>query len=176
VAVDNPTYLLLGLLVLALIIGGPFLKGWANRKAASAGENAGKKFAASQLVKVLPEFGTTLIIHAPEHSAREIVAEAAAKKPKDFPARADGGYGIRFAEADDTIVRLVPDPAGTRVQVETFREYMGFPQTAPFWTDLRERIASAAGAHDTAVSEGPRLEYLRGALLDARNARWTLDA
>ncbi|MFS0853036.1 hypothetical protein [Microbacterium sp. 179-I 3D4 NHS] len=173
---DNLTYILLGILVLLLIVGGPFLKGWANRKASAAGENAGRKFAANQLVKVLGEFGTTVVIHAPEAVAREIVAEAAAKKPKDFPPRADGGYGIRFTEADDAIVRLVPGSAGVRVQVETFREYMGFPQTAPFWKDLRGRIAAAATARGVTVEEGPRLDYLRGPLLDVKNARWSLDA
>lgn len=174
-AVD-PTIILLGILVLVLIIGGPFIKRWANRKAAAAGENAGRKFAAKQLVNVLVEFGTTVVIHAPEDAAREIVAEAAGKKPKDFPERADGGFGIRFVEPDDTIVRLVPDPAGTRVQVETFREYMGFPQTVSFWQDLRTRISTAAAARGVTVSEGPHLEYLRGHLLDPKNARWALDA
>lgn len=175
-AVDNPTYILLGILVIALVIGGPFLRVWARRKAAAAGENAGRRFAASQLVKVLPEFGTTLVIHAPEDAARRIVAEAAGTKPKEFSARADGGYGIRFVEPDDTIVRLVPNGAGTRVQVESFREYMGFPQTVSSWVDLRKRIAATATTRGATVSEGPYVEYLRGALLDADNARWTLDA
>jgi hypothetical protein len=176
VAVDNPTYLLLGIVVIVLLIGGPFLKAWARRSASTAGENAGRKFAASQLVKVLPVFGTTLVIHAPEETAREIVAEAAGTKPKEFSSRADGGYGIRFVEPDDTIVRLVPDSGGTRVQVETFREYMGFPQTVSSWTDLRERITATAASRGATVSDGPYVEYLRGALLDADNARWTLDA
>lgn len=174
-AVD-PTLILLGILVLVLIVGGPFIKGWANRKAAAAGENAGRKFAAKQLVNVLVEFGTTLVLLAPEDVAREIVAEAAGKKPKDFPTRTDGGVGIRFVEPDDTIVRLVADPSGTRVQVETFREYMGFPQTVSFWQDLRTRISTAAASRGVTVSEGPHLEYVRGALLDPRNARWALDA
>lgn len=174
-AVD-PTLILLGILVLVLIIGGPFIKVWANRRAAAAGESAGRKFAAKQLVNVLVEFGTTIVVHAPEDEAREIVAEAAGKKPKDFRGREDGGFGIRFVEPDDTIVRLVPDPAGTRVQVETFREYMGFPQTVSFWQDLRTRISTVAAERGVAVSEGPHLEYLRGHLLDPQNARWALDA
>lgn len=173
--VDNPTYILLGLLVLAIIVGAPFLRRWANGKASAAGERAGRRFAATQLVKVLTEFGTTLVVHAPEHTAREIVGEAVAAKPKDFSVRDDGGYGIRFVEHDDTTVRLVPDPAGSRVQIETFREYMGFPQTAPFWTELRGRITAAAASRGVAVSEGPHLEFLRGGLLDAKNARWMLD-
>lgn len=174
-AVD-PTIILLGLLVIVLLIGAPFFKGWANRKAAAAGANAGKKFAAKQLVNVLVEFGTTLVLHAPEDIAREVVAEAAGTKPKDFTVRPDGGFGIRFVEPDDTIVRLVSGPGGTRVQIETFREYMGFPQTCQFWQDLRARITAAATERGITVSEGPHLEYLRGHLLDPKNARWSLDA
>lgn len=174
-AVD-PTIILLGILVIVLLIGGPFIKGWANRKAAAAGENAGRKFSAKQLVKVLVEFGTTLVIHAPESTAREIVTEAAGQKPKDFTVRADGGYGLRFMEADDSVVQLITDPAGTRVQVETFREYMGFPQTVQLWQDLRTRISAAAAERGVVVTEGPHLEYLRGHLFDPKNARWALDA
>ena len=175
---DTPLYLLLGLPILALIIGGPLLKSWLSRRAADAGDNAGKRFAAAELVKTLGEFGTTLVIHAPETVAREIVTSAttAANKQKNFTVRSDGGYGIRFVDPDDTIVRLVTDPQGTRLQVETFREYMGVPQTAPLWTDLRSRVASAADARAVSVAEGTPVEYLRGELLDDRNARWDRDA
>lgn len=173
---ENVTYLLLGILVLVLVVGGPFLRRWLRTKATRAGENAGKKFAASQLVKALAEFGTTLVIHAPESVAREIVATAAAKKPKDFHPRADGRYGIRFVEPDDAVVRLVPAPDGTRLEMESFREYMGFPQTAPLWKDLRTRVSAAAAANEVSVAEGPRREYRRGALLDEKNAAWALEA
>lgn len=174
-AVD-PTIILLGILVIVLLFGAPFFKRWANRKAAEAGENAGRKFSAKQLVKVLVEFGTTLVIHAPEETAREIVTAAAAQKPKDFSARADGGFGLRFMEPDDSVVRVVGDPAGARVQVETFREYMGFPQTVQLWQDLRTRVSAAAAERGVTVTEGPHLEYLRGHLLDPKNARWALDS
>lgn len=175
VAVDTPLYLLLGLLIVALIIAGPLLKRWLNRRVSEAGDAAGNRFAAAQLVKTLGEFGTTLVIHAPEPLARQIVASATSNTLKDFAIRNDGGYGIRFVEPDDTIIRLVPDPEGTRMQVETFREYMGFPQTAPLWIDLRARVASAAGAREISVAEGAAVEYLRGELIDDRNARWERD-
>ena len=170
-AVDTPLYILLGLLILALIIAGPLLKSRLSRRVSEAGDRAGKKYASTQLVKTLGEFGTTLVIHAPEPVAREIVAVAAAPQ-KHITLRDDGSYGIRFVEPDDTIVRLVRDPDGTRMQVETFREYLGFPQTAPLWTELRSRIASTAGVRDVSVAEGVTAEYVRGALLDDRNARW----
>lgn len=175
-AVDILLYILLGLLILALIIGGPVLKSRLNRGASRAGDEAGRKFVAGQLVKTLGEFGTTLVIHAPEPLAREIAAAAMANKQKEYVIRSDGGYGIRFLEPDDTIVRLVADPDGTRMQVETFREYMGVPQTAPLWKELRSRVASAAEARDVPVAEGAPAEYLRGALVDDRNARWERDA
>lgn len=173
---DILLYLLLGLLILGLIIGGPLLKSRLNRGASEAGDQAGKRFAAAQLVKTLDELGTTVIIHAPEPVAREIVASAMAKRQKEFVIRSDGGYGIRFLEPDDTIVRLTADPHGTRMQIETFREYMGFPQTAPRWTELRSRVASTAGAREISVTEGAPVEFRRGARMDDRNARWDRDA
>lgn len=174
-AVDILLYLLLGVLIVVLIFAGPMLKSRLSRGASRAGDAAGRKFAASQLVETLGEFGTTVVIHAPEPVAREIAAAAIAKKQKEYVIRSDGGYGIRFLEPDDTIVRLVTDPEGTRMQVQTFREYMGVPQTAPLWKELRSRVASAAGARDVSVTEGPPAEYLRGELIDDRNARWERD-
>lgn len=174
-AVDTPLYILLGLLILALIIAWPLLKGRLNRRVSEAGDRAGKKYANAQLVKTLGEFGTTLVIHAPEPVAREIVAAGAAAQ-KHVALRDDGTYGIRFVEPDDTIVRLVSDPDGTRMQVETFREYLGFPQTAPLWTELRSRVATAAGEREVSVAEGTAVAYVRGALIDDRNARWERNA
>lgn len=176
VPVDAVPYLLLGVPILALIIGGPLLKSRLNRKASEAGDQTGRKFAAAQLTKTLGEFGTTLVIHAPENIAREIVASAMAKKQREYVIRSDGDYGIRFIEPDDTVVHLDADPEGTRMQVETFREYMGFPQTAPLWTELRTRVASAAGAREISVAAGERIGFLRGALIDDRNARWVRDS
>ena len=176
VAVDILLYVLLALLIVVLIVAGQLLRSRVSRQGTAAGDRAGRTFAAAQLVKTLDEFGTTLVIHAPEATARDIVASAADTKQKQFTVRGDGGYGIRFVEPDDTIIRLVSDPEGTRMQVETFREYMGVPQTAPLWTDLRSRVTTAAGARSVAVTEGARMEYLRGDLLDDRNARWARDA
>ena len=175
-AVDILLYVLLGLLIVALIIAGPMLRSRLTRQVTAAGDRAGREFAAAQLVKTLDEFGTTLVIHAPAPLARDIVTIATDTKQKQFTVRSDGGYGIRFIEPDDTIIRLVHDADGTRLQVETFREYMGVPQTAPLWTDLRTRVASIAGARKVSVTEGERIEYLRGELIDDRNARWARDA
>lgn len=170
--VDVVPYLLLGLPILALIIGGPLLKSRLSRSASEAGDETGRKFAAAKLATMLDEFGTTLVIHAPEPLAREILASAIAKKQREYVIRSDGGYGIRFIEPDDTIVRLTADPEGARLQVETFREYMGSPQTGPLWTELRSRVATAAGAREIPVAAGEPIGFLRGALIDDRNARW----
>ncbi|MCB8044011.1 hypothetical protein JM654_06585 [Microbacterium oxydans] len=86
--------------------------------------------------------------------------------------RSDGGYGIRFVEPDDTLVRLVPVTEGTRMQIETFRDYFGFPQTVQFWTELRARVAAAAEAHEVTFAEGKPIRYVRGETIDDRNARW----
>lgn len=173
---DPTAYLLLGLPILALIIGGPLLKSRLGRRASEAGERAGKRFADEKLDQALDELGSTLVIHAPEPRAREIVASAIAGKQREYLVRDDGAYGIRFVETDDTVVRLVPVTEGTRMQIETFREYFGFPQTVQPWAALRERVASAAEAREVTVAEGKPLEYVRGEAIDDRNARWTHDA
>lgn len=174
-AVDIVAYILLGLLVLAIIVAAPFLRRWTNDRAAAAGEKAGRRYTAGRLTDVLRELGTTVVVDAPEQTVRDLLTAAVAARPRDFSSRSDGGYGIRFVEDDDTVVRVVADPAGTRMQVETFREYLGFPQTAPQWTALRTLLADSAAERGIDTAEGPHLEYLRGALLDPRNARWTLD-
>jgi hypothetical protein len=174
--VDAVPYLLLGLPILALIIGGPILKSRLGRRASEDGVRSGRRFASDKLDTALGELGTTLVIHAAEAGAREIVASAIAKKQREYVSRGDGTYGIRFVEPDDTVVRLVPVTDGCRMQIETFREYFGFPQTVQLWTDLRSRVASAAGARDVSVTEGTPARYVRGEPIDDRNARWVRDA
>lgn len=176
VPVDAAAYLLLGLPILALIIGGPILKSRLGRGASEAGARAGKKFASDQLDAALTELGTTVVIQAAEPRAREIVASAMAAKEREYVIRSDGAYGIRFVEPDDTVARLVPVADGTRMQIETFREYFGFPQTVQLWTDLRSRIAAAAEVREVAVAPGEPVRYVRGEPLDDRNARWVHEA
>jgi hypothetical protein len=176
VPVDAVPYLLLGLPILALIIGGPILKSRLGRRASEAGDRAGKRFTDKQLHAALGELGTTLVIHAAESRVREIVASAIAGKQREYVIRSDGAYGIRFVEPDDTIVRLHPVTEGTRMQVETFREYLGFPQTVQLWTDLRTRVSSAAEDREVTVADGKPVGYVRGELIDDRNARWVQDA
>lgn len=173
--VDPAPYLLLGLPILALIVGGPLLRKRFSRGASEAGARAGKQFASDRLDTALGVLGTTLVIQAPEGRAREVVASAMVEKEREYVIRDDGAYGIRFVEPDDTVVRLIPVAEGTRLQIETFREYFGFPQTVQPWVDLRERIASAARAQGISVADGPPVRYTRGEALDDRNARWMRD-
>ncbi len=170
--VDAAPYLLLGLPILALIIGGPILRSRMGRRASATAAKAGKKFADEKLETALGELGTTLVIHAPEPRAREIIASVVAGKERQYVIRSDGGYGIRFVEPDDTLVRLVPVTEGTRMQIETFRDYFGFPQTVQFWTELRARVTAAAEAHEVTVAQGMPIRYVRGETIDDRNARW----
>lgn len=169
---DPVLALLFGLLILAIIVGAAFLRPWLNRSAAASGRRAGERFARAQLDRALAEFGITLRIPLPVAEAQELLAQATANG-KDFLPLPDGDIGIRFVEPDDTVVRVAPDPEGALVRVETFREYMGFPQTTALWTDLRSRIRAVAGARGLTVSDGPPVSYVRGPLLDDRNARWS---
>ena len=175
-AVDLPLYFLLGALILTLIIVGPLLRTRLRRRANEAGANAGTRFAAGKLAAVLDDFGATLTILAPEAVTRDLLGAAVEGRQKDYVVRSDGDYGVRFLEPDDTIVRLVAEPEGTRMQVATFREYMGFPQTAPLWEDLRARVASAAADRGIAVTNGPTTRFVRAEAVDDRNARWRADA
>lgn len=58
------------------------------------------------------------------------------------------------------------------MRVETFREYLGFPQTAPLWRELRALVAAEAATRQIEVADGPVSVFERGPVLDDRNARW----
>ena len=177
---DNPWYIIGGILVIVLLIALPFIRRSLNRKAREAGAKAGEKFAANQVAKaheklpqMVDQLGQTVVLDAPEERAREIVAQAAAKKPKDFPALDDGTFGMRFAEPTDGIVRLASDGATTVVQVERFREHMGYPMLMSTWEKFRKNITDAAAAAGITASAGPVQSYTRGALVEGNNAAWT---
>lgn len=169
---DLVPFLLLGLLILVLIIGWPIVRRRSARGASAAARTSARRFLDAQQAKALDALGSTLVVHAPEPVAREIVAAAVANSAQHFSIRSDGGYGIRFVEPDDTIVRLVAVPEGMRMQVETFREYLDGPRTVPLWKDLRSRVAAAAGERETSVSAGEGGGFRRDGLIDGRNARW----
>jgi hypothetical protein len=172
VAADLLPFLLLGILILALLIGWPIIKRRSDRGAGMAGRSRGRRFLDAKRAEALATLGSTLVVHAPEPVAREIIAAAVAKQEQHFTVRSDGGYGIRFVEPDDTIVRLVRVPDGTRMQVETFREYLDGPRTVPLWEDLRSRVTSAAAARRIPVSTGEQGGFRQEGLIDGRDARW----
>ncbi|WP_050304872.1 hypothetical protein, partial [Mycobacterium tuberculosis] len=160
------------LVILGLIIAAALLRRWVRRSSASAGKRAGARYTAERTKEIVDALGVTVVIHAPEAVAAELVHRAVATRSKDFHLRPDGAIGIRFLEPDDTIVRLLPGPTETLLRIDTFRDYLGSPQTAPLWQDLRALVRTEAAARRIAVSEGPVSPFERGALLDDRNARW----
>lgn len=166
---DNPLFFIV--LIVAVIVLAIFLPRWVRRSSRSAGERAEQRVTASRLDEILGELGSTVVLHAPEPVAREIVDSVVLQQPRKFAVLADGGYGIRFVEPDDSLVRLVEDEDGTRVQVERFREYLGKPQTTEFWADLRSRVASAASARGVATAAGPALRHRR----DDATGVWSLE-
>ena len=74
------------------------------------------------------------------------------QRPRQFTVLGDGGYGIRFVEPDDAIARLSSDDAVTRLEIERSREYLGMPQGAGFWNDLRALVAARARAEGIVVT------------------------
>lgn len=166
---DNPLFFIA--LIVAVIVLAIFLPRWIRRSSRSAGERTEQRVTASRLEEILGELGSTVVLHAPEPVAREIIDGIVLQQPRKFTVLADGDYGIRFVEPDDSLVRLVEDPDGTRVQIERFREYLGKPQTTEFWADLRSRVASAASARGVATTAGPALRHRRDDATDA----WSLE-
>ncbi|WP_101847501.1 hypothetical protein [Zhihengliuella sp. ISTPL4] len=160
------------LVVIGLIVGAAFLLGWGRRSGAAAGARAGARFTATRVEAILADLGDTLVIHAPPTVAADVVRAVVTERGKEFHLLADGAVGIRFIEPDDTIAWLRPESTGTVLRVETFRDYLGYPQTAPLWRNLRALVTAEAAARLIEVSPGPVSVFERGPLLDDRNARW----
>ena len=166
---DNPLFFIV--LIAAVIVLAVFLPRWVRRSSRTAGERAEQRVTASRLEEILGDLGSTLVLHAPEPVAREIVDGVALQQPRKFTVLPDGGYGIRFVDPDDSLVRLVEGQDGTCVQIERFREYLGKPQTTEFWADLRSGIASAASARGVATTAGPALRHRH----DDATGTWSLE-
>ena len=158
--------------ILGLIVGAAFLRGWVLRSASSAGQRAGARYTAARTEEILADLGATLVVHDSPTAAADILRTVVADRGKSFSLLADDALGIRFVEPDDTVARLVPGPEGTLLGVETFREYLGFPQTAPLWRELRALVAAEAATRQIEVADGPVSVFERGPVLDDRNARW----
>lgn len=165
---DNPLFFVA--LIVAIFVIAMLLPRWIRRSTASAGSRAERRERDSRLDEILDELGATIVIAATEPVAREIIDSVALQQPRSFTILPDGTYGIRFIEPDDAIVRLVSDPDGTRLQVEAFREYLGKPNTSPFWKELRSRAASGAEARKISTMRGPQLRHRR----DETGIRWSV--
>lgn len=162
--------------IAAVILGAVLLPRWIRSSSKAAGERTAQRAADSRLIKILDELGTTPVIHAPEPVSREIVDRVVLQHPRKFTALPDGSYGIRFVEADDALVRLVDDPVGTRLQIERVREHLGMPTASGFWSDLRERVTSAAAAQGIAVADGTRARLVRRAPAADGSVTWEAPA
>lgn len=159
--------------IVAVIIGAMLTARIVRRSVTKAGGRYGRRTAAARIDAILDGLGTTLVIHAAGPVAREIVDRVVSRQPRRFSLLGDGGYGIRFIEADDAVVRLVDDLDGTRMQVERSTERLGMPQNAEFWADLRSRVTSEAGAQEVSVADGIRHGFIRD---DDDPTVWTISA
>ncbi|APH43988.1 hypothetical protein BMW26_02675 [Microbacterium sp. 1.5R] len=156
---DNPLIYIAA--IGAIIVLAILLPRWVRRSTGAAGGRAGQRHVADRLTGILEELGTTLVLQTSEATAREIVDGVVRQQPRKFTPLASGGYGIRFVEPDDAIVRVVDDENGTRLQVERIREHLGVPNTSEFWSDLRSAVSAAARAEGVQVSPGPPLRHRR---------------
>jgi len=169
---NDALYLLLGLAALVLVVGGPFIKRWASRKGAQIGESAGQRYAEGKLPGALAGLGATLVLETTEPAAAQVVETAVATKPKRFRSQGDGTYTAKFVETDDVEIRLVPAGSGTQLQVESFRDYLKFPQGLREWEDLQERVTTAAQQAGVPVRPGAVRTYVRTDQIDNSNWRW----
>lgn len=112
-----------------------------------------------------------MVLHTSEATAREVVDGVVLQQPRKFTRLGGGGYGIRFIEPDDAIVRLVDDEDGTRLEVERVREHLGVPNTSEFWAELRSGVSAAAHARGIAISPGTPIHHRR----DAATGAWMPD-
>lgn len=167
---DSP--LLLFALVAAIIVIAMLLPRWIRRSSGTRGRRAGRRFEEDQLVALLEELGIAVDLHTDRRTAREIVDGAARSEPRKFTVLDDGAYGIRFVEPDDAVAHLVPIDAGSRLQIVEFREYLGRPNTAGFWRDLRATVTEGAQAHGVAHSTPPSPSLFRRS--EDPEPRWRL--
>jgi hypothetical protein len=167
--VDNPLFFIA--LIVVLIVIAALLPRWIRRSTSSAGSRADQRLRTERLEGILRELGTTVVIHAPEAAAREIVDLAALQDPRKFSVLEGGDYGIRFIDADDAVARFTDDPSGTRLQVMQFREYMGMPNTSAFWMEFRSRVTAVAGSRGVDVSSGIQVNHRRA----DDSATWTIE-
>lgn len=147
--------------IAAILVLAIFLPRWVRRSTDAAGGREGRRYATTRLTGILDELDTTLVLHAPEATAREVVDGVVLQQPRKFTRLGGGGYGIRFIELDDAIVRLVDDERGTRLEVERVREHLGVPNTSEFWADLRSGVSAAADVRGIDVSPGRPTHHRR---------------
>ncbi|MGN7950321.1 hypothetical protein ACTJKH_16395 [Microbacterium sp. 22215] len=165
---DNPLFFIV--VIIAVIVLAVFLPRWVRRSSGSAGDRESRRISTSRLDETLRELGTTIVLHAPEAVTREIVDGIVLQQPRKFTVLPDGGYGIRFVEPDDTVVRLIEAEDGTHLQVEGFREYLGAPKTTQFWAELRSQVVAAATARSIVAEAGRDVRHRR----DDTTGSWTL--
>ncbi len=165
-------YLLLGLIVLVLVVFRPLIRFRARQLGRGIGTKAGQQWADSKLPAVLEELGTTLVLETDAAAAALVVDTAIAARSKKFRAHGDGTFSIDVIEDDDVQVRLVPAGSGTQLQVESFRDYMAFPQGMSDWIRLRTQVTEAAEEAGVPVRTGAVLAYERHEQVETDNWRW----
>ena len=166
---DNAFFFIV--LIVVVIVLATLTPRWVRRTSSSAGRRTGRRYEEERLTGILTDLGATVVLHTSPETARDIVDAVAGADARRFAILYGGGYGIRFLDEDDAVARLVPDADGIRLQVEQFTEYLGMPNTAGFWGELREGVEAAADARGVQTTAGPTAVHVRDA-----SGRWALDA
>lgn len=147
--------------IVALIGGAMLLGGVVRRSVARSGDRYARSVADDRLDAALRELGATLVVHSSASVASDIVDGVVAADPRRFVTLDDGAYGIRFVHDDDTVMRIVDDPAGSRLEVERSREHLGLPKGGGYWAELRTLVAAAAASRGVSTAPGPSVAFER---------------
>ena len=165
-------YLLLAVALLLLVWFLPRIRRRARAAGREVGTRAGEAYAEGKLPGALATLGETLVLEADLPTATEVVDAAVAAKPKRFRVSGPGSYTAKFVEHGDVQIRLVAAGATSRLQLESFRDYMKFPQGRREWDDLRERVTEAAAGAGVVVRPGESVSHERREQVDGDDWRW----
>lgn len=125
-----------------------------------------------KLPAALAALGETLVLEADQAAATRVVEAAVATRPKRYRVTGPGTYTAKFVEHGDVHVRLVVAGSGSQLQLQSFRDYLGFPQGHREWDDLRERVTVGAARAGVPVRAGESVAFERREQVRPDNWRW----
>jgi hypothetical protein len=165
---DTGLLALIGIGIVALIIGMNAFKFWARRKLRSANQ----KRAITDVQAKLVEFGRSVILEADAPTVATLI-EAVPKNKLTKPR--EGIWGFKYVDADDVVIEIRDTDGGSELLVTSMREYWDSPQELPKWTNLTEQLVRAAQAAGISTRRGAHRFQFQAASQGTRgHGQWVL--